>query len=643
MKYILTTFISIISYFSFSQSSQEKLSEYSEKFPNEQAVFTINNERVEIKVKKDELYIVSKHEQELFLMTENANRFNSEEVYYSNFFEIENIKAYTLKPYKNRYKKEKISKIIDSDKIRNSFVFHDDIRSKSFLYEGVQKGAFTHFEYEESFLDPHFFGSFYFQNFIPVESSSYTIYVPNGVEIGYKLFGPDSLQNAISFSKTAYKKGSKYEWNITNMPKIRPESNAPGHQYFSTHIQVWIEKYTTSSGKTINIYKDASKLHSWYAYLLQHVPQHKSEEFITLCDSIKKKAPTDIEKVKHVFYWVQENINYIAFEAGLEGFVPRGADMIFHKRYGDCKDMANLIVSMLEQMGITAHHTWIGSRDIPYTYDEVPTVSSDNHMIASYITKNDSVIFLDATSKHLPFGLPSSFIQGKQAMIHMDSTFILRTVPIIPAQQNAYIDTSYMEITEKSITGKSKIELSGYIKQSINRRLDNEKDKEITEFLKKYTKKGNNTYNVIDFSLTNQSQKDSTLIIHTDFTIDNYIVSNKNELYINLNLDFLSKQFDIQKDRVYPIEYDNTKTYNITNILQIPQGYSITYIPKNSEYKSETVSYSITYTKNKQSVICTLILKNNSIFAEQADFETIRALTSQLQSAYRESIILTKK
>ncbi|MDA3882023.1 MAG: DUF3857 and transglutaminase domain-containing protein [Bacteroidales bacterium] len=643
MKYILTVFISIISYFSFGQSPQEKLTEYSEKFPNEQAVFTINNETVEINIKKEDLHIVSEHEQELFLMTENASQFNEEEVDYSDFFEIDNIKAYTLRPHKNGYKKEKVSKIIDSDKIRNSYVFHDDIRSKSFLYDGVQKGAFTHFEYEESFLDPHFFGSFSFQNFIPVESSTYTIYVPEGVEIGYQLFGPDSLQNAISFSKTAYNKGTKYEWSVTNMPKMRPEGNAPSHQYFSTHVQVWIQKYTTSSGEIIDIYKDASKLHSWYAYLLQHVPQHKSEEFVALCDSIAKNAPTDIEKVKHVFYWVQENMNYIAFEAGLEGFIPRGADMIFKKRYGDCKDMANLIVSMLEEMGVTAHHTWIGSRDIPYTYNEVPTVSSDNHMIAAYITENDSVIFLDATSKHLPFGLPSSFIQGKQAMIHMDTTFILRTVPIISAQQNAYIDTTYMHITNKSIQGVSTIELTGYLKQTINRRLDNEKDKEITEFLKKYTKKGNNTYNVTDFTLINQSRKDSTLIIHTDFTIDNYMVSNKNELYINLNLDLLSKKYDIRKDRVYPIEYDNTETYNITNILKIPEGYSVTYIPENTEFSSETLSYSISYHHNKHSVTCTLILKNNSIFAEQTDFETIRALTSQLQSAYRESIILTKK
>ena len=53
-------------------------------------------------------------------------------------------------------------------------------------------------------------------------------------------------------------------------------------------------------------------------------------------------------------------------------------------------------------------------------------------MIATYIS-GDKIIYLDATDENVPFGLPSNFIQGKEALIAQNKSYKLATVPEISA------------------------------------------------------------------------------------------------------------------------------------------------------------------------------------------------------------------
>ena len=52
---------------------------------------------------------------------------------------------------------------------------------------------------------------------------------------------------------------------------------------------------------------------------------------------------TELEKVKAIYYWAQKNVKYVAFEYALGGFVPRDANDIYSKKYGDCKDNSSIM------------------------------------------------------------------------------------------------------------------------------------------------------------------------------------------------------------------------------------------------------------------------------------------------------------
>ena len=63
---------------------------------------------------------------------------------------------------------------------------------------------------------------------------------------------------------------------------------------------------------------------------------------------------------------------YVAFEDGMGGFVPREAGLVCSRRFGDCKDMASILTAMNRAAGIPAYFTWLGTRDLPYTFSGTP-------------------------------------------------------------------------------------------------------------------------------------------------------------------------------------------------------------------------------------------------------------------------------
>ncbi|HVY46631.1 MAG TPA: DUF3857 domain-containing protein, partial [Minicystis sp.] len=68
---------------------------------------------------------------------------------------------------------------------------------------------------------------------------------------------------------------------------------------------------------------------------------------------ITKGAKTDADKVRAVYKYATE-LRYVALEFGLEGIRPRRSAQTIARGWGDCKDKATVIVTMLRELGIPA-------------------------------------------------------------------------------------------------------------------------------------------------------------------------------------------------------------------------------------------------------------------------------------------------
>src|SRR5690606_25072937 len=100
---------------------------------------------------------------------------------------------------------------------------------------------------------------------------------------------------------------------------------------------------------------------------------------------------------------------------------------------------------------------WIGTRDIYHQPEDFPSLSGFNHLIAVYISEGDTV-FLDATGKYQPFGLPTPMIQGKTALIGInETTHILARVPWTDVTRSAVHDSISVKLS-----GRGSLEGSGF-------------------------------------------------------------------------------------------------------------------------------------------------------------------------------------
>ena len=212
-------------------------------------------------------------------------------------------------------------------------------------------------------------------------------------------------------------KGVKsYIYQINELLGPKSYIGMPNYCKIHPHIIITPESYTIKN-KSFQLMKTTKDLYTWYLGLVKKIG-NRTESLVPIVDELISKAKTDEEKIKNIYYWVQDNIRYVAFEYGIMGFKPEDCQSVLNNKFGDCKGMANLTKEMLKLAGFDARLTWIGTNDLPYNYS-LPSLVVDNHMICTVIHKGQ-YLFLDPTEKNSNLYENGARIQGKQALIEME-------------------------------------------------------------------------------------------------------------------------------------------------------------------------------------------------------------------------------
>ncbi|MBI1838224.1 MAG: transglutaminase domain-containing protein [Flavobacteriia bacterium] len=619
-----------------------KLQAYKSKYPGSNVIITNRSENVKIDlVKGIPVVKTSNHDEFLILNQSGVAGMTSDEIYFSSFETIEDIDAYSLIPTEKGYKKIKADNFVTKAAETEGSVFHDDNKITSYMFPGLTEGAYRIANYTEISSENRFPFGFNFSSYLPLENGTYIIDCDSSIHIKFQLF--NDKKGDVKFKEEIIKGRRIQTWTISNPILIKQEERAAPSRYYSLHIMAQIAYYNTKKGK-IQVVETATDLHNWYKDHIKNVlTEEPSDEMKQVTDSIIKNKGTELEKVKAVYYWVQSNIKYIAFEEGINGFVPRQPNSILTKRYGDCKDMASLIYSMLKYAKVKSYLTWIGTRDLPYKYSEFPSSICDNHMITTYLV-GDKPYFLDATCSFLPFGFPSHGIISKEAFLHIsDNEYKILNVPTMTTDQTNWRDTSYITFENRKIIGHSKTIASGFYNVYINeayKDLDLEKLKEVVQNI---NEKGNNTFKVTSASVKNVGERDSNLMIDFAYEINNYVTSYDNEVYVNMVLDKDITMGELKQDRVAPFWLDNVGNDNYTVFLEIPKGYKLKSLPKNATFNSDFVDYSIEYTKvSETSIKMTVKLRLKFLLLYPESFAKWNEFAKIMKTSINETVVLQK-
>ena len=628
-----------IGFFAFSTNAQNLLEEYNKQYPDFNELVLNDNQSYDFSIENNKLKVIQDNHYESVILTDNGIQSNKESFSYSELVKLLNYEAYSV-IYDNG--KERKIKVTQTNEIQSgqSSVFYDDVKERQLIFPNLEAGAKKVYNYQTEFVDPFLLHKFLFGSHLPVKNSTLEIRTEKNINIGFKIFNDPS--NSIQFSRTEKKGKWIYKWTLKDVKPIKFEANTPGFLYIVPHINVYIKDYTINNNK-VEVLDDVNKLYDYYKGFTKNLNQTEDPTLKAISLDITKNLSNDDDKVKAIFYWVKDNIKYIAFENGYEGFIPREASLICERKFGDCKDMGSIITSMAQYANVkNVFIAWIGTREIPYSYDELATPAVDNHMIAIY-KKGEDYIFLDATDKETLYGIPTAFIQGKEALFGEGSTYKIIRVPIVPAEKNEIFEQVKLQIDKDKLVGSGKIEFNGYNRSRILLRIGDASNKTRFEMIKSLVLKGNNKFNLKDYSEENIKDRDKPYQINYNFDLGNYIVKVDKEMYVNLFLDKPLEKVIIEKDRSAKFEFEHLNYINSQYELDIPKNYTVKYLPKNFSLDNDYLKADIVYEIKNNKIFLNLRLKQKKLLLDKPDFELWNKTIKDLKNNYADTLILLEK
>jgi hypothetical protein len=619
------------------RANAQSTEEMEKKYPSEPEVMLENSNHYSITIVNDMPQVQSTIIQRFFYLSSQAGAYLSHyRIYHSSFHQLQQYSAYTVTA---NAKKIKVTDFKTTDS-KSAGIFYDDVKETSFDFPAIAPGATGTLETSLLHNDAHMLSPFFFSRGIPVVDAELKITFPKEITVKYVLKGIDT--GAIAVTKETRRGECVWTFRMKDLAADQSYGDAPESDWYDPHVIFYIGSFVNSKGQVVRWLGEPEDLYRLYLGYLRNIDKEAGPMLKSVVDSLCAGLKTPEEKTRKIYGWVQQNIKYVAFEQGMEGFVPRDGNLVCDRRFGDCKDMASILTLMLRTAGVPAYFTWVGTRDLPYTYSETPLPLVDNHMICTTVL-NGKYTFLDGTDPSCVFGMPTRFIQDKQALVALDdSTFKILTIPIPPMDVNQLTDSTVMDLGEKGITGRILIDFSGYFSMEMQEALNEIEQKDLESRMRSVFNRGSNKFHLDSFHVGDQQDK-AHIRLTAGFALQDYAKRIGDEWYVNMNLFkfYEHEEIDYPKRKV-PIEFPFRFRRRYVTVLNLPAGYDVSYLPAGKTFQNAIWGFSLSYEKRDRQLIFTQEFDNDHLQMPPEMFADWNKVLENLLPLYKETVGLKK-
>jgi transglutaminase-like putative cysteine protease len=329
-----------------------------------------------------------------------------------------------------------------------SYDLYDDIHLHTTTAPGGNPGAVVAFEYEarrHRWLNQlHWF----FEEESPVRLAHLATQLPPGWE--YKTFWAGTFH-----VEPVQAAGNRWEWTLRDVPGIQDEPRMPGVASLAARMEL---AYFPSGGATNSDSWDS--LGRWYLGLT--VDRRSASAEISARARELTSGKNDFDgKVRQLASFLQSDIRYVAIEIGIGGYQPHSASDVYRFRYGDCKDKATLLSSMLQEVGIRSDYVLIHTQR-GVTKPNVPSAVFDHAILAIELPADTPAeayraiavskagrkfLIFDPTDTFTPLGELRSDLQDSYGLLITDSGGELIHTPLLAPDANVLLRSGHFTLT----------------------------------------------------------------------------------------------------------------------------------------------------------------------------------------------------
>lgn len=554
--------------------------------------------------------------------------------YYNKFIELNTFKRAVK--YGNKYITSERGGIDRS--VTDDGIFFDDSRVQFYPIRFSQKGAMSRITVKKTYTDGKYLTRLFFHEYYPIKEQVIEFKVPDWLNVEFKKMNFEGSKIEIQEKK----KGgyTNYVFIMKDIPAYKSEYKRIGRAYTDPHIIIQIKSFE-AKGAELKGFDKVDDVYAWNNRLYLMAGNEKDKLQSQLSKIIQGKN-TDLDKIKSIYYWVQDNIRYIAYEDGYSGYIPATAQDVLAKKYGDCKGMANLMTELLKLAGFDARFSWIGTRQIPYS-QTLPALCVNNHAITT-LYHDGKTYFLDGTEKYVPFNENAFRIQGKEVMISNKDKFEIKMVPLTSVGENKLSTKADFTLLNDKLNGKIKVILTGNQRTEFHQSYHDMPASSQKDFLNEFLEFGNDNMVATGVKTSDLKNREIPVTIEGDVDLSNTVNTISNDFYVGV--DFFPKTLDRfipDEKRIEGYDLDDIIKFEDEITLTIPADKKFVDKPDNLELKFDGYEFKGEYTLqgNKMVLKKELLLKNGIIKKE--DFANWTKFIESIKEFNRYFLSITKK
>lgn len=331
-----------------------------------------------------------------------------------------------------------------------------------------------------------------------------------------------------------------------------------------------------------------------------------SPEITAKVQQLEAGATDFYSKVSRITESIQKDIRYFIVMRGIGGLQANRAADIFRNRYGDCKDKATLLISMLQVAGIHAVYVPVDDRRGVVDPDN-PSLIGD-HMIAAIeipadvndarlqavVNGNDGKRWLifDPTNERVPVGYLPPYEQGSYGILCAGAGSQVIALPVLsPDASVAEHKGTFTLAEDGTLSGSVDATRTGVEGARMRSGLQNTSERERREALE--TSLASDVPGVVlkSFRYVQPDALDKPSEVHYTFTAGQYAHTAGPLLLVRPRVvGSFAVPFD-SKPRTLPIELGETGRWRDSYDITLPAGYVVDDAPEPVDVDTDFASY----------------------------------------------------
>jgi transglutaminase-like putative cysteine protease len=463
----------------------------------------------------------------------------------------------------------------------------DDVKVRLLTIPAPDPGNIVGYEYEVEERPFFLQDMWYFQEADPVRETHYSLQLPSGWEFrDFWLNHPEV--------KASQAGNNLWQWTVSDVREIRHEPAMPPYQGIAGQM---IVTFFPPGGKAANGFAAWDDMGKWYFNLVGERVD-ASPEIKQQVGKLTASATTPLQKMQTIAEFVQRDIRYVAIELGIGGMQPHPAAEVFSHRFGDCKDKATLVRSMLQEIGVQSYHVVINDRRGAVTGD-MPAHNGFNHVITAIQLpdgmidpslvatmqhpKLGRILFFDPTNELIPFGQLPGYLQANYGLLVTSGGGELVKLPQQPSAMNSIERTAKLTLDAGgTLKGNVKeVRLGGRASSERYALMKVTNDADRVKPIETLLANSLSSFHITHASVSNLHHTDQPFGFDYTFESDHYAKNAGGLLLVRPRVlgNKAFNLFESKEPRKFPFEFEDPARDVDTFEIAIPAGYEVDDIP----------------------------------------------------------------